>query len=141
MIIRRIKYLFTQIVNRFSRKAGNLKINWGYMIFSIFCVISILLLGVNIFRIIQKGYQRYEIIQEEKTRLEALIEKNKALEEDLKYYSSMEYVDVKAREELNLVFPDQRLVYIEKDFQFEESENDEKIEMKPHWRLWYDLLF
>ena len=120
-----------------------MNINWGYWIFTLICLFSIVLLGVNIFRIISKGYERYEIIQEERRRLEALIERNYKLREDLKYYSSKEYIDLKAREELNMAFPNQKLVYIEKnqelDFSSEEDLNQQELE--PSWHLWYDLIF
>lgn len=102
-----------------------------------------MLLGANVFRIIKKGYERYEIIQQERVRLEELYAENYRLKEDLRYYSSKEYVDIKAREELNLVFPNQKLVSIEED-EILILEDEELIyleEPKPSWRLWYDLLF
>jgi len=94
------------------------------------------------FRIIRKGYERYEIILDEKSRLEELEVKNAELYEELKYYSSKEFIDVKAREELNLAFPNQKLVYIERleEIEIEEGSKQEN-KMKPHWKHWYDLIF
>ena len=140
MLFIKLKYRLNKIFKPIFSKS--LEINWHYWIFTFICFISILLLGVNIFRIVQKGYERYEIIQEEKRRLEKLIEQNYKLKEDLKYYSSKEYVDIKAREELNMAFPNQRLVYIEKKESYIDEENKEDEEkITPSWHLWYDLIF
>lgn len=111
--------------------------------FSFFCIVSIVLLGVNIFRIVRKGYERYEIIQMEKSRLEELIQRKIELQEDLKYYSSKEYIDLKAREELNLAFPNQRLVRIEREEELgiSDEQNETSNELVPSWRLWYELIF
>lgn len=142
MVIRKIHYRLSQVYKFILRRFGRLEINWGYWIFSFICLASIIMLGMNIFRIIRKGYERYEIILNEKQRLEDLIAKNEELREDLKYYSSKEYVDIKAREELNLAFPNQRLVYIDREQYInikEESRGEQ--ELAPSWRLWYDLIF
>lgn len=142
MLIRKIQYKISKVSQSLYRRTHGIEINWGYVIFSFFCIASILLLGANIFRIIRKGYERYEIIQSEKRRLEELMARNARLHEDLKYYSSKEFVDVKAREELNLAFPNQKLVYIEKEMLVELDEGEaEKEELSPCWMLWYELIF
>ncbi|MBU0975678.1 MAG: hypothetical protein ABIE03_07765 [Patescibacteria group bacterium] len=142
-ILKKIRYRLSKVLNALVRKSFSVQVNWAYWIFTFICFLSIVLLGANIFRIIKKGQERYNIIQEERSRLEKLYEKNYQLKEDLKYYSSKEYIDIKAREELNLVFPDQKLVFIEEgevpSFESEEGKESEKRE--PHWKLWYDLLF
>jgi cell division protein FtsB len=142
-ILKKIEYRLGKLFKRLVRKSFTLQINWAYWIFTLICFLSILLLGANIFRIIKRGQERYDIIQEERARLEALYEENYELKEDLKYYSSKEYVDIKAREELNLVFPDQRLVLIEEGEvpNYENDKMEEKDERKPSWKQWYDLLF
>jgi cell division protein FtsB len=143
MFLKKIQYRISKVVNGVLNRTRNIEINWGYWAFTFVCLLSIILLGANIFRIIKKGYERYEIIQDEKRRLEKLIAKNEELTEELKYYSSTEYVDIKAREELNLAFPNQRLVYIEKEDEIlidsETTRDDTKLD--PNWRLWYDLIF
>ncbi|MBN2015404.1 hypothetical protein JW766_01085 [Candidatus Dojkabacteria bacterium] len=143
MIGKKINYILSKFWQGVVRRYSSVSINWGYVIFTSICILSIILLSINIFRIIRKGYERYEIILEEKERLEKLFEKNAELREELKYYSSKEYIDLKAREELNLAFPNQKLVYIEKQKELN-SEGEEKVreeELKPGWRLWYDLIF
>ncbi len=144
MLIRKIKYKLSKVSKGFLKRTNKIEIDLGYWFFSSICLLSIILLSINIFRIIKKGYGRYEIIQGEKERLEKLLERNAELKEDLKYYSSKEYIDVKAREELNLAFPDQRLVYIEKqeDLYIDNDTDGQRQEsLKPDWRLWYDLIF
>lgn len=143
MIIRKIEYKFSQTFGPMIRNIRKVNLNWGLVVFSFVCMASITLLSVNIYRTIRKGYERYEIIQSERVRLEKLIEKNLQLKEDLKYYSSKEYIDLKAREELNLVFPDQKLVYVEKPKEVNIIEEDEvyEEELKPSWKHWYDLIF
>jgi hypothetical protein len=143
MFVKRFLYKLSKVIQTVDSKLGGIEINWGYWIFTAICLLSIVLLAANILRIFKKGYERYEIIQQEKERLEALIERNIELQEDLKYYSSTEYVDIKAREELNLAFPNQRLVYIEKkeDYEIDTSEKDGVFDLEPSWELWYDLIF
>lgn len=142
MFIRKLRYKLAKFARTIFQRFQVVEVNWGYWIFSFICIVSIILLGTNIFRIIRKGYERYEIIQAEKKRLEELLYKNAQLSEELKYYSSKEFVDIKAREELNLAFPNQKLVYIEKKEVIElNEEEEEKEELNPDWRLWYDLIF
>lgn len=142
MFFRKLKHKILKIQQYLFRKVGGIEINWGYLIFLTICIVSIILLGSNIFRIIRKGYERYEIILKEKERLEELEQKNAHLYEELKYYSSKEFVDIKAREELNLAFPNQKLVYIEKKEPIELHESsEEKEQFVPSWRLWYELIF
>lgn len=142
MIFRKIKYQLKKFSNFLSRRFGNFEINWGYWFFTFLSFIGIILLGLNIFRVVRKGYERYEILLEEKKRLEELYRRNAELKEDLKYYSSKEYVDLKAREELNLTFPDQKLIYIEKevDIDIKEDKNEQEA-LEPSWEHWYDLIF
>jgi len=146
MILQKIRYKITTVVQSFSRNTKGVNINWGYSVFSLICLLSIVLLGINVVRIIRKGYERYDIIREEKRRLESLLEKNQELKEELKYYSSKEFIDIKAREELNLAFPHQKLVYIERSdagiLQVEDSNSEnEVVKMSPSWKLWYKLIF
>lgn len=143
MILQKIKYKVSKAFSNIWRHSSSIHINWGYWLFSIICFVSIILLGGNVFRIIKKGYERYEIIQQERTRLEELYEKNYRLKDELRYYSSKEYIDIKAREELNLVFPDQKLVSIQDEeiLIIDDEEFIYQEETKPNWRLWYDLLF
>lgn len=144
MLLKKIKYRISQVVQPILNRSINIKFNWGYWIFTFVCLLSIVLLGINVFRIIKKGYERYEIIQGEKRRLETLLVRNIQLKEDLKYYSSKEFIDVKAREELNLAFPNQRLVYIEDQETLDMFDNEdyEDIEnLTPSWHLWYNLIF
>ena len=142
MFIKKIEYKISKFIQKLSRVFRGMGFSWGYWIFSLICVVSIVLLGVNIFRIIKKGYERYEIIQSEKRRLDELSRRNTQLQDELKYYSSKEFVDVKAREELNLAFPNQKLVYIEKDTSVVlEGDSVEEKELTPSWRLWYELIF
>jgi len=142
MFFKKIQYKVQKLLKFIPRLFYGVEVNLGYWLFLLICFVSIVLLSINIFRIIRKGYQRYEIIQSEKSRLEELISKNIQLQEDLKYYSSNEFVDIKAREELNLAFPNQKLVYIEKEEQIEIfGKTEQESKMVPSWRLWYDLIF
>lgn len=143
MIIRKLKYKISQLAKPLSRKLKNFEFNWGYWAFFIVSIVAIGVLTSNIFRIVQKGYKRYEIIQQEKERLAQLQKENRELKEELEYYSSKEFVDLKAREELNLAFPDQQLVYYvdenEEIYEIEEEESQE--EEIPNWQKWRDLIF
>lgn len=143
MFFKKIQYRVEQGLRPIIRQILGIQLDWGYIFFSGICIVAIVLLGTNIYRTIRKGYERYEIILSEKERLEKLIEKNLALKEDLKYYSSKEYIDLKAREELNLAFPNQRLVYIEKPVSIPSGDEPREEVKKPNpsWKLWYDLLF
>jgi hypothetical protein len=143
MLVKKIKYKISQISKFVSARAKGFEINWGYWGITFACILGILILSSNILRIVRKGYERYEIIQQEKERLERLIEKNAQLTEELKYYSTSEFVDVKAREELNMAFPNQRLIYIEKagDVYEEVKVEEESTRLQPSWKLWYDLIF
>lgn len=142
MILRKIEYKLSAYIGPIARKIKGLDINWGYFTFTVICLVSIVVLGSNVFRTINKGYERFEIIQSERERLEKLIERNVQLKEDLKYYSSTEYIDLKAREELNLAFPNQRLVYVEHhgDIEIEQVNIEEQTELEPDWRHWYNLV-
>jgi cell division protein FtsB len=144
MILNKVKYKLSQLLKFVSTRAKGFEINWSYWGITFASILGILILSANIFRIVRKGYERYDIIQQEKERLEKLLEKNAELTEELKYYSSSEFVDIKAREELNMAFPNQRLIYIEKHeplFLDEDDEQNAKENLEPGWRLWYDLIF
>ncbi len=144
MLIRKIQYQLKKVYKVIEMRTASIEINWVNVIFTFVSSIGIVLLGVNVFRIIKKGYERYEIITEEKKRLENLLALNASLKEDLKYYSSKEYIDLKAREELNLTYPNQRLVYIEKDNKNDLDITEKKEEVsvvKPSWKNWYNLIF
>lgn len=143
MILQKIKYNFSNFIKPILRRLETLDINWGYALFSFVSVLAIVLLTGNIYRIIKRGYERYEIIQQEEERLAELELQNKELEDELKYYSSKEYIDIKAREEFNLVFPNQHLVYTVKEADFYESKPVVQIyePPEPSWRVWKDLIF
>lgn len=143
MIIRKLKYKISQLSKPLSRKLKNFEFNWGYWFFFIISIIAIGVLTSNIFRIVKKGYKRYEIIQQEKERLAQLKKENKELQEALKYYSSKEFVDLKAREELKLAFPDQQLVYyVDENEEIYEIEKEELEKREvPNWQQWRDLIF
>lgn len=144
LLLRKIKYKLSKTTQGSLRFLSTFEVNWGYLGFVFVCTISIILLGVNISRIVRKGYERYEIIQEEKRRLDKLAERNQELKKDLKYYSSVEFVDIKAREELNMAFPNQRLIYIEEEESVDikdDADQKEENEVKPSWRHWYNLIF
>jgi cell division protein FtsB len=142
MLFKKIKYKLTVFQKLILRKTKHFEINWMYWVLSSICLLSIFLLSLHVFRIIRKGYERYEIIQREKERLEELEARNIELKEELKYYSSTEFIDIKAREELNLAFPNQRLVYIDRSEKVEiEEVSRRKEEIKPHWKNWFDLIF
>lgn len=144
MLLKKIQYRYKLISQRLRIIISKFNITASNLLFIVLSGFGIFLLSGNLIRIIRKGYERYEIIQEERARNEELLRKKMQLEEDLKYYSSIEYIDIKAREDLNMVFPDQKLVYIDDseyiDYQLEADVEEEK-EMKPNWRLWYNLLF
>jgi hypothetical protein len=144
MFLKKIQYQLVKMLRTIFDRFKGIEINWGYVFFFLFCSASIILLSSNILRIIQKGYERYEIIQQEKERLEKLVLRNLELKEELKYCSSKEHVDIKAREELNFAFPNQHLVYIDRDTEidiYSEPQVTEETRLEPDWKLWFDLIF
>ncbi len=142
MFIRKFIYKLRLTLRPLVQRMGGMDINWGYWIFSGICLVFIILLMVNMYRIVVKGYQRYEIIQEENTRLAELISKNEQLKDDLKFYLSKEFVDLKAREELNMAFPNQRLVYVDRKEKVEVNKpSREKEEGKKGIQEWLNLIF
>ena len=142
MLLEKIKYKLSNIIKPSARRLGNIHVNWGYFLFTFFVTVAIILLGSNIYRIIKKGYERYEIINAEQARLDELIAKNLILEEDLKYYSSKEYIDLIAREQFNYVRPGQHLAYTIKEIEYYEKKQPEEVKElpEPGWRNWLELL-
>jgi len=142
MIFKKISYKLKSFLNPLVRKLSGVELNFGYYLFFLICSITIIILISNIIGIIKRGYERHEIIKEEKARLENLKAENEKLQNDLKYYTSKEYIDLKAREELNLALPNQKLAMYIKPVMVEEEEKYEEIEPKdPDISLWVELIF
>jgi cell division protein FtsB len=144
IFFRKIKFRVNKILRQISHLSEIADVNVNYLLFIVVTTISVVVLIINIYRIVQRGYERYETIEKEKIRLEELKLTNEELHDELKYYSSKDYIYLKAREEFQMVFPNQRLVYIEKKFSRDEGEigfdTNEK-ERKTNFELWYNLIF
>jgi cell division protein FtsB len=112
----------------------------------IICIGLIAISLKNIYGIVERGYQRFQFIQTENERFNDLFRENARLQEDLQYYSSYEYIEYKAREELNLVYPGSKLLYVNRS-----PEDIERIELAsidrepsktadPQFHRWVELI-
>ena len=92
-----IKNIERKIVSVFD-----IRINARMFILNIVCLVGIFILGVNIFRVVSLGVQRHQLIQDQSIALKDVLNQQEELEQNLEWYSSLEYVEMQSRDFLNL---------------------------------------
>lgn len=129
-----------------TRKVTNIRIEWSKAFLMMICLGLIAISLKNIYGIVERGYQRYQFIQTENERFNELLEENTRLKDDLQYYSSYEYIEYKAREELNLVYPGSKLLYVDRGpadierIELPGEEDQHETPSEPRIQRWIELI-
>lgn len=144
MFFNRLSYKLKIGTRSISNLLHGINFNLGYTAFLLLSLVTVVVLGYNIFKVVRIGYQRYQFIKNEEQILEQLKAENLDLQEQKKYYSSPEYIEYKSREDLNLTFPGYKIVFVEteeKPQKIIDQSQTSSIKIEPSWRLWINLLF
>jgi cell division protein FtsB len=140
MLLNKIKYSLTRLINRFSIE----QINFTDIFVNLFYILVIVYLGINIFTTFNKGIEDARKIQTEQSKLQILKEENSRLTAELEQYGSIEYKKIYARENLNLAERKETLYYVERrtDTQDIEKlpEDTIQIDLEDNFYWWKKLI-
>jgi cell division protein FtsB len=140
MLINKIKYILTNLLQKFSLE----RINFSGIFVILFYLIVIVYLGINIFTTFNKGMEDERKFRLEQTRLEELKLENTRLNNELSRYDSIEYKRIYARENLNLAEKNETLYYIERKSPIQEievlPEDTVQIDLENNFFWWKKLI-
>lgn len=118
--------------------------NYKAILINAVCVIGIIILGSNTFRVLQVGIQRYRLIAEERADLETVKAEEESLQNDLQWYSSLEFIEMQSRDYLNLANEGEAVLVLPDSDLLESVSNREpdssSLRLSPSINLWIKLL-
>ena len=128
-----------------QRIRSKLRFNYRVMIINVMCLFGIVALGTNTFRVLSVGMQRYKLIVQENVDLTTVQEEEIQLENNLGWYTSLEFIEMQSRDYLNLanegdsvlVLPDDETIM---ETTLEQSDSSD-LHILPSIDLWVKLLF
>lgn len=120
-----------------------LRNNYKVVFLNLASLAGIVLLGINIYRVLSIGVQRYKLISTEELGLEQLKREEVLLQNNLQEYSSLDFVESQSRNFLSLAHDGDLILVIpnrnEEDVFEGKSEAYNRSE--PSINLWIELLF
>ena len=137
----RLKRFRVFIEHRFSR----INIDWTDLLGKVVIFLIIIALGYNVFTAYNNGVTNLRRIEEEEQKLNKLLAEAEQLSAQVKYYESLDFKRIYAREILNLAEPDETLYYInrpEPEPQIEDIKDyQESIKLNDNAFWWKKLIF
>lgn len=122
-----------------------LRRNYKVVFLNIASLAGIVLLGINIYRVLSIGAQRYKLIATEELGLKQVKQEELQLENNLREYSSLDFIESQSRDFLSLARDGDLILVIPRiDEEKKESaiENfDSGMKSEPSINLWIELLF
>jgi len=133
-----------------SRKLGFIShilknIGWTWTTGAIITILifAVIALSFDIYIIITQATKNYKLLAQEQQKLDLVTQTNRKLDQDLSYYSSLEYRQRYAYDSLNLAKPGESLYIIDNstrpDFQIKQEVVDPIAKDDPTG--WWNLLF
>lgn len=117
MLAARFKYIIKKVGGRFGSNLQvffrSVNIDWRNILISLVSILIIAILLINIINVIKNGTERYALIQSEIEKLNALKKENEGLKKELAYKSSDDYLVKVSLDELNLVYPNSKVYFIQ----------------------------
>ena len=141
MLAKKIKYQLARIRDYINPKLA--RINTGMIFGSLFYVLLISVLVVNGYTAYKRGIENLERFDEEQVATNVLLLENKELQDLYRYYSSIDYKKIYARDNLGLGESSETLYLIEKNEPIEVETIQTKAQPKTsnNLSLWSKLLF
>lgn len=134
--LKKIKYRLSKVFGRFHIETDNL-------ILKTLLLLIIFTLSYNVINTYKKGALNTRLIKEEEEKLERLIDESNKLDNLERYYSSVEYKRIYARESQNLVEEGERLYYVNRPEEIEvESliDDSDPILLNENSKWWLKLI-
>lgn len=79
-----------------------IKSHYKVILINLASLLGICLIGVNIFRVLSIGIDRYQLILEEKALLDELKAEELGMQKDLEWYTSLDFIETQSRDYLGL---------------------------------------
>ena len=111
MFFQKIKYKLDKFLNRLTFRP----IHLNDIIEICFFIALVIWLSVNIITTFNKGLDNIQSFDNEQSKLSALRDENAVLSEEVKRYSSVEYEQIYAKENLNLATKPETLYYVNRN--------------------------
>lgn len=141
MIAKKIQFFLRQIVSYIKAKFAVVNINMFFG--AVFYILLVTVLAINGYTAYNRGMDNLQRIHEEQAKTDELQKKNDELRSLYKYYSSIDYKKIYARDNLNMAEKNETLYYIEKHEEVDIEQLTTKIVPKKvdNLILWRKLLF
>lgn len=141
MLIKKIKYQLARIRDYINPKLA--KINMGMIFGSLFYLLLISVLVVNGYTAYNRGIENLQRFDEEQAATNVLLEENAELQNLYRYYNSIDYKKIYARDNLALGEAGETLYVIERNEPLEVETIKTKDDTKTvnNLSLWSKLLF
>ena len=145
MLFRKINYRLKRIRVYLEQRLLRINIDWYDLLGTVIIGLVILALGYNVFTAYNNGINNLRRIDEEQQKLDKLEAESEELSQLEKYYQSLDFKRIYAREILNLAEPDETLYYInrpEPEPQIEDIKDyQEGIKLSDNAFWWKKLIF
>jgi len=145
MLFRKINYRLKRIRVYLEQRLLRINIDWYDLLGTVIIGLVILALGYNVFTAYNNGINNLRRIDEEQQKLDKLEAESEELSQLEKYYQSLDFKRIYAREILNLAEPDETLYYInrpEPEPQIEDIKDyQESIKLNDNAFWWKKLIF
>jgi|GEM_PF-2323792 len=148
-----MKKVFTsvkKVIKTLGRKLQNVQTVFGTAgftpvrgLFIIILVTVVIAMSYNIYNTVLQATASKQFLEQEQQKLLLEQQRNDQAEEDLKYFSSLEYQRRYAYDSLNLVAPGEKLYLIESNTRtkyFIDKKNTDPIQ-KENYQLWWQWLY
>jgi hypothetical protein len=141
MVVNKLKYRLARIRDYLRPKFG--RINLGMIFGAILYVLLITVLAVNAYTAYNRGIDNLKTFGEEEAATSVLIKQNQDLQTLYRYYSSIDYKLIYARDNLNLAQKGETLYLIEKNqpLDVETIQSPVTPVVQNNLLLWSKLLF
>lgn|SRR3990167_3284250 len=145
MFLRKISYRFKRVRVFLEQRLLRINIDWYDLLGTLIIGMVILALGYNVFTAYNNGINNLRRIDEEQEKLDKLLAESEELSQLEKYYQSLDFKRIYAREILNLAEPDESLYYINRPEPQPKIENiedyQESVNINDNAFWWKKLIF
>jgi len=145
MLFRKINYRLKRIRVYLEQRLLRINIDWYDLLGTVIIGLVILALGYNVFTAYNNGINNLRRIDEEQQKLDKLEAESEELSQLEKYYQSLDFKRIYAREILNLAEPDETLYYINRPEPQPKIENiedyQESVNINDNAFWWKKLIF